>query len=201
MPRTKLILCVVAASCLHSSSVYSQGPGGRFTRSEASRLQQIEAEIVIETHELEAKSSELAVDEAKVELEKIKLHVEAAQEEGSSREVTHAKLELKQAAIRVQMREVQAKMARLQVERAKAGFEQMRATTTGKAVPSLEVKIFSIANGNVHELAAAIRELFPDDEENPMYLAIDPRTKSVIARGAASDLDVVEAILLKLDRD
>ncbi len=66
--------------------------------------------------------------------------------------------------------------------------------------PSLEVRVFSIVNGDSKELAAAIGELFPGDNENPPKITAESRTNSVMVRGTAEDLNVIEAILLKLDQ-
>ncbi len=67
--------------------------------------------------------------------------------------------------------------------------------------PNLEVKIFTLLNGKAQELAGAIRELFPSDPANPLYVASDPITNSIIVRGTEGDLEVVEAILLKIESE
>ena len=67
--------------------------------------------------------------------------------------------------------------------------------------PNLEVNIFTIRNGKAQELAGAIRELFPSDAANPLYIASDPNTNSIMVRGTAGDLEVVEAILLKIESE
>jgi hypothetical protein len=69
----------------------------------------------------------------------------------------------------------------------------------GQAQSDMQVKIFSIVNGDVQELTSALQELFPTDTTSSVHIACDSRTKSIMARGTAADLGIVEAILLRLD--
>ena len=86
------------------------------------------------------------------------------------------------------------------VERAQALFEG-EMIRSQPARSSLDIGIFSIANGNAPDLAGALNDLFPVDVASPIYVACDPRTNSVIVRGPPDELTVVEAMLLKLDRE
>lgn len=76
-----------------------------------------------------------------------------------------------------------------------------------------EVKVFTLQNGDAVGLVDTLRELFGDETaatevggigagENalvPLQLSVDPRTNSIIAAGTTADLEVVEAILFRLD--
>lgn len=73
---------------------------------------------------------------------------------------------------------------------------------------AVELKIFSLKNGDAVALAATLRELFatgPQGEgDQPVSLSairieVDERTNSIIAAGTLEDLLVVEAIVLRLD--
>lgn len=61
-----------------------------------------------------------------------------------------------------------------------------------------DVRIFTIVNGDAREVVTSMAELFGGGDNSPR-IAVDARTNSLIARGRAADLSVVEAILLKLD--
>ncbi|MFI4876704.1 MAG: secretin N-terminal domain-containing protein, partial [Blastopirellula sp. JB062] len=89
------------------------------------------------------------------------------------------------------------------------------------AQPSAEsqIKVFTIVNGDATQLATMLETLFGLDEGQtqgqlpfqvgaggesslvPIRFSVDSRTNSIIASGSASDLAVVEAILLRLDQD
>jgi general secretion pathway protein D len=83
-----------------------------------------------------------------------------------------------------------------------------------------EVKVFTIVNGDASALTTMLQSLFGGRQGQqgavgqqglqavtlegtgslvPIRLAVDTRTNSIIASGAAGDLNVVEAILLRLD--
>jgi hypothetical protein len=64
-----------------------------------------------------------------------------------------------------------------------------------------QVKVFSVHRRDVDELIKALSALFPHGPTSQVYFASDSRTKSIIARGTASDLAVVEAILLRLNSE
>lgn len=76
---------------------------------------------------------------------------------------------------------------------------------------SAELKVFTVANGDAEALAEMLRSLFASDEDSSepggygsgglsrLNVTTDLRTNSIIAAGAAEDLAVVEAILLRLD--
>ncbi|MGY8766900.1 MAG: secretin N-terminal domain-containing protein [Pirellulales bacterium] len=86
--------------------------------------------------------------------------------------------------------------------------------------PSAEsqLKVFAIINGDAELMVIMLEELFGQDQSNnqnqfgvnissgessliPLAFSVDSRTNSIIASGSASDLVVVEAILLRLDQD
>lgn len=81
-----------------------------------------------------------------------------------------------------------------------------------------QVKVFTIVNGDAQGLADMLEQLFGQQQVQqagqlalqtaagagestliPLRFAVDLRTNSVIATGSAGDLNVVEAILLRLD--
>lgn len=79
-----------------------------------------------------------------------------------------------------------------------------------------EIRVFEIVNGDAATLIDMLDTLFAQDENDdgplvqsaagtgestlvPLRFALDPRTNSIIASGNNADLQVVEAILLKLD--
>ncbi len=81
-----------------------------------------------------------------------------------------------------------------------------------------QVKVFTILNGDAQSLTEMLQQLFGQQQAQqggqlalqtaagagestliPLRFAVDPRTNSVITTGSAGDLNVVEAILLRLD--
>ncbi len=80
-----------------------------------------------------------------------------------------------------------------------------------------QIKVFTIVNGDASSLAEMLNQLFGEAFNQqqsgpfpsgigagesslvPLRFSVDLRTNSIIATGAAPDLDVVEAILLRLD--
>jgi type II secretion system protein D len=77
-----------------------------------------------------------------------------------------------------------------------------------------QLKVFTIQNGDANTLVTTLRTLFSvpaeGEPEAPggvsqggvvrLQFSVDPRTNSIIAAGNAADLEVVEAILLRLDQ-
>ncbi len=77
------------------------------------------------------------------------------------------------------------------------------------------IKVFEIANGNASDLIGVLRSLFPvssvgsevpplattEGETSlvPVRFSVDVRTNTIIATGTASDLQVMEALLIRLD--
>lgn len=77
------------------------------------------------------------------------------------------------------------------------------------------IKVFEIANGNASDLVGVLRSLFPvtsvgsgvpplattEGETSlvPVRFSVDVRTNTIIATGTASDLQVMEALLIRLD--
>lgn len=80
---------------------------------------------------------------------------------------------------------------------------------------SAVIKVFEIANGNASDLVSVLRTLFPvtavgsgvpplataEGESSlvPVRFSVDVRTNTIIATGTAGDLQVMEALLLRLD--
>lgn len=80
---------------------------------------------------------------------------------------------------------------------------------------SAVIKVFEIANGNASDLVGVLRSLFPvtsvgsgvpplattEGETSlvPVRFSVDVRTNTIIATGTASDLQVMEALLIRLD--
>lgn len=86
----------------------------------------------------------------------------------------------------------------------------------GLATQEALVRVFPVVYGDASTLITMLDALFPQDEDQdgpavqsaagtgdntlvPLRFALEPRTNSVIATGNESDLQVIEAILLKLD--
>ncbi|MEO2036646.1 MAG: secretin N-terminal domain-containing protein [Planctomycetaceae bacterium] len=80
---------------------------------------------------------------------------------------------------------------------------------------SAVIKVFEIANGNAADLVIVLRTLFPvtavgsgvpalataEGETSlvPVRFSVDARTNTIIATGTSSDLQVMEALLIRLD--
>jgi type II secretion system protein D len=80
---------------------------------------------------------------------------------------------------------------------------------------SAVIKVFEIANGNASDLVIVLRTLFPvtavgsgvpalataEGETSlvPVRFSVDARTNTIIATGTSSDLQVMEALLIRLD--
>jgi general secretion pathway protein D len=80
---------------------------------------------------------------------------------------------------------------------------------------SAVIKVFEIANGNASDLVSVLRTLFPvtavgsgvpalataEGESSlvPVRFSVDVRTNTIIATGTSGDLQVMEALLLRLD--
>jgi type II secretion system protein D len=80
-----------------------------------------------------------------------------------------------------------------------------------------QIKVFTIVNGDAASLAETLAELFGTQQAQggqpgvalgagqgetslvPLRFSVDLRTNSIVASGTAADLEVVEAILLRLD--
>lgn len=82
---------------------------------------------------------------------------------------------------------------------------------------SAQLKVFPITNGDAGELVLVLRSLFPaaattstvpqlatasgETSLVPVRFSVDARTNTVIATGSAGDLEVVEALIRRLDLD
>lgn len=79
---------------------------------------------------------------------------------------------------------------------------------------SAQIKVFQIVNGDAGDLVIVLRSLFPqattsnvpqlttaEDEASlvPVRFSVDLRGNSIIATGSAGDLQIIEALLLRLD--
>jgi len=79
---------------------------------------------------------------------------------------------------------------------------------------SAQIKVFQVVNGDAGDLILVLRTLFPQattsnvpqlatarDEPTlvPVRFSVDVRTNSIIATGSAGDLQIMEALLLRLD--
>lgn len=62
------------------------------------------------------------------------------------------------------------------------------------------IKVFSVVNADATELSNALRDLFSKDESDPVFVAVEPRTKQIIVRGPTGKLTEIEAIVLRLDQ-
>ncbi|MCG8650089.1 MAG: general secretion pathway protein GspD, partial [Pirellulales bacterium] len=103
--------------------------------------------------------------------------------------------------------------------------ELIRQLDKAPGIDSL-VKVFTVQNGDASQLTTALQSLFGDDAATfgtnigaanvaglppstagtesslvPLRFSTDIRTNSIIASGAAEDLEVVESILLRLDSE
>ena len=59
-----------------------------------------------------------------------------------------------------------------------------------------EIKVFALQSGD----AALVSRVVSDLVGNEVVISVDPRTNTLIATGSRDDLDIVEAILLRLDQ-
>ena len=80
---------------------------------------------------------------------------------------------------------------------------------------SAQIKVFQVANGDASELVIVLRSLFPEAATSnvpqlpmaegdtslvPVRFSVDVRTNTIVATGAAGDLQIIEALLLRLDQ-
>ncbi|MEZ6131028.1 MAG: secretin N-terminal domain-containing protein [Planctomycetaceae bacterium] len=79
---------------------------------------------------------------------------------------------------------------------------------------SAQIKVFQISNGDATDLVTVLRSLFPeaatstvpqlataDGEPStvPVRFSVDVRTNTIVATGTSGDLQIIEALLLRLD--
>jgi type II secretory pathway component GspD/PulD (secretin) len=62
------------------------------------------------------------------------------------------------------------------------------------------IKTFSVVYADATDLSNALRELLSKDESDPVFVAVDPRAKTIIVRGPTDKLAEVEALVLRLDK-
>lgn len=93
--------------------------------------------------------------------------------------------------------------------------EQLIESFDESPAASAQIKVFHIANGDASDLVLVMRSLFPEQaavsnvpqlataegESSlvPVRFSVDIRTNSIISTGTAGDLQIVEALLLRLD--
>ena len=63
-------------------------------------------------------------------------------------------------------------------------------------IGGIQLKVFSIVNADATTIAETVFELFEGDEAK---FSVDPRTNSIVATGSEETLEVIEALLLRLD--
>ncbi len=93
--------------------------------------------------------------------------------------------------------------------------EQLIQSLDESPAASAQIKVFQISNGDASDLVQVLRSLFPEQAATspvpqlataanesslvPVRFSVDIRTNSIIATGAAGDLRIIEALLLRLD--
>ena len=93
--------------------------------------------------------------------------------------------------------------------------EQLIAQLDESPAAAAVIKVFEIANGNAADLVTVLRTLFPvsttgsgvpalataEGESSlvPVRFSVDARTNTIIATGTSGDLQVMEALLIRLD--
>ena len=93
--------------------------------------------------------------------------------------------------------------------------EQLISHLDQSSAASAVIKVFEIANGNAADLVIVLRTLFPvsatgsgvpdlataEGESSlvPVRFSVDARTNTIIATGTSGDLQVMEALLIRLD--
>ena len=62
------------------------------------------------------------------------------------------------------------------------------------------LKVFTIVNADPVDMANVLKELFSKDSSDPVFVAVDARTKRIMVRGPSGKLDEAESLVLKLDQ-
>lgn len=62
-----------------------------------------------------------------------------------------------------------------------------------------EFKIFALKHAKASEMAKTLQELLQKKDEQTLRIVADPASNSVVVRGNREQLDVVEAIIARLD--
>ncbi|MGN6136143.1 MAG: secretin N-terminal domain-containing protein [Aureliella sp.] len=62
-----------------------------------------------------------------------------------------------------------------------------------------ELKLFSLKHAEAETLTQTVQPLFENTSESPMIMVFDKRTNTIIARGPASELQILEVVLMRLD--
>lgn len=81
---------------------------------------------------------------------------------------------------------------------------------------SAQIKVFQVANGDASDLVTVLRSLFPEAASTstvpqlataegetslvPVRFSVDARTNTIIATGTSGDLQIIEALLIRLDQ-
>lgn len=66
-------------------------------------------------------------------------------------------------------------------------------------LPETTVQIYQLMHADGEQLTATLQPLFTAPKEARTILVFDKRTNTIIARGTKSELQILEAILLRLD--
>ena len=94
-------------------------------------------------------------------------------------------------------------------------IEQLIASLDNSPTSSAQLKVFPIENGDAAQMVLVLRSLFPASAAGstvpqlstsqgetalvPVRFSVDPRTNTIIATGSPGDLEVVEALIRRLD--
>ena len=62
-----------------------------------------------------------------------------------------------------------------------------------------QLKIFSVQNADAEALTQTVLPLFVNVGKLPTAIVFDKRTNTIVARGSESELQILEALLLRLD--
>ncbi len=172
---------------LHLGAVSEQG--------ESREMEHLKLAIDQAATRVEMRRVQSEIVRLQLALAKAALEYEVAAQSKSPAEQSQVRLEYKDDSDVVVMRGKKS-----DVEKTKALLED-EIVRTRRPPSNLEIKIFSIANGNARDLTDALEDLFGEDPASPIYVACDPRTNSVIVRGPPKELAMVEAMMLRLDRE
>ena len=167
-------------------------------------LELAHARIELDQVALRAEMQKTEVEMARLKVERVKARLEYIRAAKHHKEHHEAIARQLKAAVQAgELTESEAKQKWSEVEKAHRNETgtAMRARGIDQPQSQLDVKVFSVANAKARDLATVLKELFLSDGPSPIYLACDARTNSLIVRGPASDLAIVEALLSELDRE
>lgn len=64
-----------------------------------------------------------------------------------------------------------------------------------------EVRVFALKHANASEMARTLKGLMQGPDGKGLAFSVDERTNSLLAKGTAKHLDIVQAIVTRLDQD